>query len=106
MTKVLLNRELDRQIETPLLLCQAARDTVVRLPEQNEFVSLLPHAQLRAFDAKHEIYMSDDTVMREYVPAVIGFFEGMTAAVRCAPLRGRRGLLPNRKITCSKELPP
>ena len=44
MTKVLLNRELDRQIETPLLLCQAARDTVVRLPEQNKFVSLLPHA--------------------------------------------------------------
>ncbi|MFR5786696.1 MAG: hypothetical protein ACLUHE_06050 [Christensenellales bacterium] len=76
MTKVLLNRELDRQIETPLLLCQAARDTVVRLPEQNEFVSLLPHAQLRAFDAKHEIYMSDDTVMREYVPAVIGFLRG------------------------------
>ena len=76
VTKVLLNRALDRQIETPLLLCQAARDTVVRLPEQNKFVSLLPHAQLRAFDAKHEIYMSDDTVMREYVPAVIGFLRG------------------------------
>ena len=76
VTKVLLNRELDRQIETPLLLCQAAQDTVVRLPEQNKFVSLLPHAQLRAFDAKHEIYMSDDTVMREYVPAVIGFLRG------------------------------
>ena len=76
VTKVLLNRELDRQIETPLLLCQAARDTVVRLPEQNKFVSLLPHAQLRAFDAKHEIYMSDDMVMREYVPAVIGFLRG------------------------------
>ena len=76
VTKVLLNRELDRQIETPLLLCQAARDTVVRLPEQNKFVSLLPHAQLRAFDAKHEIYMSDDAVMREYVPAVIGFLRG------------------------------
>lgn len=76
VTKVLLNRALDRQIETPLLLCQAARDTVVRLPEQNKFVSLLPHAQLRAFDAKHEIYMSDDTVMREYVPAVIAFLRG------------------------------
>ena len=76
VTKVLLNPEADRQIQTPLLLCQASQDTVVRLPEQNQFVSLLPHAQLRAFDAKHEIYMSGDDVMREYVPAVIGFLRG------------------------------
>lgn len=76
VTKVLLNPETDRAIQTPLLLCQASRDTVVCLPEQNKFVSLLPHAQLRAFDAKHEIYMSEDAVMREYVPAVIGFLKG------------------------------
>lgn len=76
VTKVLLDKELDRQIETPLLLCQASRDTVVCLPEQNRFVSLLPHAQLRAFDAKHEIYMSTNDIMREYVPTVIEFLRG------------------------------
>ena len=76
VTKVLLSKDLDREIETPLLLCQASRDTVVRLPEQNRFVSLLPHAQLRAFDAKHEIYMSGDDVMREYVPTIIEFLKG------------------------------
>ena len=76
MTKVLLAKELDCQIETPLLLCQASRDTVVCLPEQNRFVSLLPHAQLRAFDAKHEIYMSANDIMREYVPTVIEFLRG------------------------------
>ena len=76
VTKVLLDKELDCQIETPLLLCQASRDTVVCLPEQNRFVSLLPHAQLRAFDAKHEIYMSTNDIMREYVPTVIEFLRG------------------------------
>ena len=36
-----------------------------------------PGATLRVFEtAKHEIYNSDDAVMREYVPAVIGFLDG------------------------------
>jgi len=76
VTKVLLDKEKDRAIKTPLLLCQASRDTVVRLPEQNTFVSQIPGAQLKAFDAKHEIYMSCDAVLKDYVPTVIGFLSG------------------------------
>ena len=76
VTKVLLDKEKDRAIKTPLLLCQASRDTVVRLPEQNAFVSQIPGAQLKAFDAKHEIYMSCDAVLKDYVPSVIGFLSG------------------------------
>ena len=73
VTKVLLNKEQDSKVKTPLLLCQAKRDTIVRLPEQNTFVSQIPNAQLKVFDAKHEIYMSDDAVMKDYVPTVIDF---------------------------------
>lgn len=74
VTDVLLDQENDNRVRTPLLLCQAGRDTVVRLPEQRQFVEQVPGAQIRVFEtAKHEIYCSEDAVMREYVPAVLEF---------------------------------
>lgn len=76
VTDRLLDPDRCRRIVTPLLLCQALRDTVVCLPEQERFVSQVSGATLRAFDAKHEIYGSDDAVMREYVPAVLAFLRG------------------------------
>lgn len=75
VTGRLLNPANCRKIATPLLLCQAARDDVVCLPEQERFVRQTAGARLRVFDAKHEIYNSDDAVMREYVPAVLDFLK-------------------------------
>lgn len=80
VTRTLLDPRNAARIKTPLLLCQATQDTVVRMPEQAEFVRLVPGARLHAFDARHEIYMSDDAVMREYVDAVVGFLSAQGEA--------------------------
>lgn len=61
------------RIKTPLLLCQAAQDSIVGLPEQDEFVRRAPGAVKMVFDSKHELYFADDPIMETYVPAVIGF---------------------------------
>lgn len=77
VTRVLLSPENTKRITTPLLLCQAGRDTIVRLPQQDQFVEQVTGASKRVFEtAKHEIYASDDAVMEAYVPAVIGFLSG------------------------------
>lgn len=65
------------RIKTPLLLCQAGQDTIVRLGPQERFVERAPGAKLVRFDAaRHEIYASEDGVMREYVPTVLEFLDG------------------------------
>ena len=76
--RLLDSRNLAR-IQTPVLLCQARRDTVVCLPEHRTFVSGLKDGRLEAFDAKHEIYLSGDAVLRPYVDRVVGFLRGEAA---------------------------
>ena len=76
VTKVLLDPAKDKQITTPLLLCQASLDKTVCLPEQKQFVAQVPGAKLSVYPAKHEIYMSTNDVMEKYVPEVIGFLRG------------------------------
>lgn len=77
VTRRLLSRRETDKIRTPLLLCQAGRDTVVCLPEQERFVRQVAGAKLARFEtAKHEIYGSEDEVMRAYVPQVLSFLEG------------------------------
>ena len=73
-TKELLKEKNTRAVKTEVLLCQAGLDTVVLLPPQDKFVSLLPHATLKRYEAaKHEIYNSTDDVVREYVQDVLAF---------------------------------
>lgn len=77
VTRRLLSPENTRRIQTPLLLCQAGQDTIVRLGPQERFVKRTPGAKLKRFDAaRHEIYASEDSVMREYVAAVLDFLDG------------------------------
>ena len=73
--KLLDPRNLSR-IRTPVLLCQALRDTVVCLPEQEAFAAGLKDGRQETFDAKHEIYLSCDRVFRPYVTRVVGFLSG------------------------------
>lgn len=63
-------------IRTPVLLCQAMQDSIVRLREQEIFISRVNNGTLKRFDAKHELYFSHDAVMDEYVNAVVGFIRG------------------------------
>lgn len=77
VTKTLLDPKNAQKIKTPLLLCQAGQDTIVRLGPQNEFVKLVPGAKLVRFDnARHEIYASEDETLRGYVAAVLDFLDG------------------------------
>ena len=77
VTKKLLDPKRAQRIKTPLLLCQAGQDTIVRLGPQNEFVKLVPGARLVRFDnARHEIYASEDGTLREYVRTVLDFLHG------------------------------
>lgn len=73
-TKLLLNSEKAGAVKTKVLLCQSGLDNMVRAPEQERFVELVPNARLARFDtARHEIYNSTDDVMQPYVRAVLDF---------------------------------
>lgn len=64
-------------ITADVLLCQAALDTVVLLPPQDQFIQQVPHGRKAVFeDAKHEIYFSSDSTMLRYVETVISFLKG------------------------------
>ena len=83
VTKPLLDAEAAGKVETPVLLCQAGKDTVVLLPEQDRFLSLLKHGEKARFDsAKHEIYLSEDGVLRDYAETVIRFLKGTEMDLR------------------------
>lgn len=78
VTRRLLNPEEAKRIKTPLLLIQAGLDSIVLLPEQEQFVSLVPGAKIMKLDAaKHEIYCNDDGVLEPYMKAMLDFFEEM-----------------------------
>lgn len=80
VTRTLLDPQKAAQIKTPVLLVQAGLDSIVCLPEQEQFVALVPGAKLlRLDDAKHEIYCGHDDVLQRYLEAVLSFFDGEDA---------------------------
>ena len=62
-------------IKTPLLLCQAIQELVVVNRDQERFAARTGDGKLMKFDGKHELFLSHDAVMSEYVNAVIGFMK-------------------------------
>ena len=62
-------------IKTPLLLCQSIQDVVVSNRDQERFIARTADGKLMRFDGKHELFLSHDAVMSEYVNAVIGFMK-------------------------------
>ena len=73
VTRGLLDPRNLQKIRTPVLLFQASRDTVVLLPEQEQFVAGLKQGRLVRCDARHEIYLSADEVLRPYVTQILDF---------------------------------
>jgi len=71
VTEPLLHRA--QMIRVPVMLCQAMQDTIVKLPEQEQFIKKVPDGKLVKFDTRHEIYSAHDEVLGEYVNAVVGF---------------------------------
>lgn len=74
VTAVLLDPENAKKIKTPLLLCQAKQEYIVGLEEQDRFVAMVEGAQKRVFDGRHELYLSDDAVLGEYLDALLEFY--------------------------------
>ena len=75
VTDQLLRKKNTDKIKTPVLLCQAARDSIVCLPQQNQFVEQVQNALLVSFDAKHEIYSSEDSVLEGYYNMIVDFLK-------------------------------
>ena len=76
VTRKLLKPENAKKIETPVMLIQAGLDSIVHLPEQEQFVSLVPGARLFKLDnAKHEIYCGHNEVLGRYLEEIFAFFE-------------------------------
>ncbi len=65
-----------RRISIPVLLFQAELDTLVYPGPQEKFVRRLPKGRLVRVPAKHEIYRSENLILKKYLGKVIQFYEG------------------------------
>ena len=76
VTKKILRRGAPESILTPVLLFSGDREDVVLTPEQEKFVSRLPHGErIVVAGAKHEVYMSRDEELFPYVEKILAFFD-------------------------------
>lgn len=63
-------------IQIPVLLCQAALDTIVNLPPQDHLIQLLPRGRKIVYqDAKHEIYRSANPTLEQFLLDVFSFLD-------------------------------
>ena len=62
------------KVTSEVLLCQAGNDTLVSLPEQEQFIRRIKNGRLVCFEeAKHEIYFSDDSTFERYMNEIERF---------------------------------
>lgn len=63
------------KITLPTLLCQAGKDTMVKLPAQDAFLERLPNARKAVFPgAKHETFRCTDEEVEQFMTTVLDFF--------------------------------
>ena len=63
-------------IETPILLCQAGKDTMVRLGGQDAFDRACDKVTLIRFpDSKHELFNATDEIREKYFESIIAYFD-------------------------------
>lgn len=63
-------------VQIPVLLCQAALDTIVNLPPQDDLVHLLPQGRKIVYhDAKHEIYRSANPTLEKFLVDIFAFLD-------------------------------
>lgn len=76
VTRTLMKQSNCDKLKLPVLLLQAGRDTMVENRVQNQFVQRLPDCRLVQFPtAKHEIFRSEDGVVKEFTEAILTFVE-------------------------------
>ncbi len=63
-------------IQTPVLICAAGRDRIVRLEAERQFARRLPHGRyLELEDSGHEILMENDSIRARFWSAFDGFVD-------------------------------
>ena len=73
-TSYILNPDNALRVEVPILLIQAAKDTMVKNEAQDKLVELLPNARKVTFPAaKHEIFRCTDMEVKEYINLILNF---------------------------------
>ena len=61
-------------VQTPVLICGAGRDRIVRVEAEREFARRLPHGTyLELADSEHEILMESDSIRARFWQAFDGF---------------------------------
>ena len=75
VTRALLNRSNCATVQAPVLLFQAEIEDYVRPEPQERYVARIPHGELiHVKDSKHEIYMSENSVLQPYLDQIFSFF--------------------------------
>ena len=73
--KILKNASL---VKIPVIIMQAAMDTLVMPEAQNEFSKRAQNCQLKRFEgSKHEIFNATDDIILEYYNEVFSFMQGL-----------------------------
>lgn len=76
ITKDIFDKNKCESIDTPILLLQAEDDNSVKKELQPEFVKLLKNGKIKEIKgSKHEIYLSPNDVMEEYLGEIFNFFD-------------------------------
>ena len=94
MTKKMLDRERCARVTCPVLLFSAGNDLFVFRREQEIFVSRLPNGRIVYEEcAKHEIYMSEKHVMKDYLSDFgRGDYDRMDAFMVQSVIDGLKGI--------------
>lgn len=73
--KYIINKDNAKNINIPVVLFQAGRDTFVNSRGQNKFASYVKSCRLIEYEeSKHEIYLERDEIFDEYIEEVLQFY--------------------------------
>lgn len=76
ITKDILDKKKCEKIQTQVLLLQAEIDGAVKKELQPVFISFLKNGNIKEIKgSKHEIYLSSDDVMKNYLDEIFSFFD-------------------------------
>ena len=94
VTKVLLDPAKDKQITTPLLLCQASLDRTVCLPEQKQFVAASPRCETFRLSREARNLHVHERCDGEVCAGSDWILTGVRGAPEALPLDLRQGRCP------------
>lgn len=75
-TDILRQKKRMSRVQIPVLICQAGKDTFVSNDGQEQFARAAKKTTIVRFpDSKHEIFNGDESILKDYYPAIFDFLE-------------------------------